>query len=437
VAVREDGSAKFYKSNRWGFFPSFSAGWRLSEESFVKDRISNLDNLKLRLSYGKTGNDNVAAYQYITGYNYPGSSNYIFGSSVVKSIDSKGLANQNFTWYSSTIYNGGVDVSLWDRLLEGSLDVFYRKRSGLLATRLLSLPNTFGASLPQENLNSDDNRGFELTLGHTSRINDFRYSVKGNVSYTRARNRYIEQADPINSYLYWRNNRSDRWSNTAYGYKYIGQFRNQEEINSWAIQDGAGNTTLLPGDLKYEDLNGDGIINDLDVQPIGRDNTPEVYFGLDLSANWKGFDLSALFQGATNYSRYMYSLFGTPLFNGGTAVDYFMDRWHKEDIFDPDSKWVPGKYPATYSSGKPNNTRISNFNTLNAFYCRLKNIELGYTFPKPWVAKAGMSNLRLYISGYNVLTFDNLSFGDPELPSSGILTYPQMKSWNLGVNITF
>jgi TonB-linked SusC/RagA family outer membrane protein len=453
-AFREDGSAKFYKDNRWGFFPSVSAGWRISEESFVKDKVSFIDNLKLRASYGimgddrgldRYGNETVRAFQYLAGYRYPGDKNYIFGNDVIKGVNAKGLSNLSYTWLKTKIVNIGVDISLWNRLLEANVDVFYRKRDGLVATRALSLPNTFGSQLPQENLNSDDYRGFEIVLGHTNQIHDFVYSVKGNMSFTRIKDRHVEKADPINSYTYWRNDLwqdennkySDRWQNILYGYKCVGQFYNQEEINNWAVQDGAGNTTLIPGDLKYEDYNGDGIINDYDVQPVRRNNIPEIYFGLNLSAQWKGFDLSLLMQGATNYSVYMSGAMGYPLFNGSTALEIFMDRWHRADLYDPNSEWIPGKYPSTYNSGKESNKRISTFNMINAYYLRVKNVELGYTFPKPWMNKAGIDNLRLYFSGNNLLTFDNLPFGDPEAPSRDRILYPQLRIINVGVNITF
>lgn len=441
-AFREDGSAKFHKDNRWGFFPSVSAGWRISEEAFIKDRTTILDNLKLRLSYGKMGDDKgkdneVKAFQHLTGYNYPGGASYVLGSNVIKSLDSKGLANIGYTWFTSEIYNGGIDVSLWNRLLEGSIDVFYRKREGLLAYRYQSLPNTFGSSLPQENLNSDDYRGFEITLGHTNQIQDFRYSVKGNISFTRIKNVYIEQADPVNSYRYWKDYRSERWQNLEYGYKCVGQFQNQEEINNWAVQDGAGNTTLSPGDLKYQDFNGDGVIDSYDEQPIGRSDKPEIYFGLDLSANWRGFDFSLLMQGATNYARYLDGAMGSALFNGSSALKDFMDRWHRADLYDPTSEWIPGKYPSTYSSGKPSNLRKSTFNLIDSYYLRVKNIELGYTFPRKWIGKSGISDLRVYVSGNNILTFTNLPYGDPEAPSRDRILYPQLKIWNVGVNLTF
>ena len=445
-SFREDGSAKFYKNNRWGSFPSVSVGWRLSEESFIKNNTQIFDNLKIRASYGvmgddqfldSSGNPQVLPFQYLTGYNYPGGTNYIFGSDVVNSLITKGLANTEYSWLTSKILNVGFDASLWNRKLEASVDVFYRKRDGLFAYRSGSLPNTFGASFPQENLNSDDFRGFELVLGHTNTVGDWTYSVKGNMSFTRAKNRHIEQADPINSYKNWTSNFSDRWNNMSFGYKCVGQFQDQEDINNWAIQDDAGNTTMMPGDLKYEDFNGDGVIDNNDIQPITRSNTPEIYFGLDLSASWKGFDFSLLMQGATNYNVYMSGCLGNAMFNGSNTLECFMDRWHREDLYDPESAWIPGKYPSTWNSGKPSNTRVSTFNHISSYYLRVKNIEFGYTFPKEWLSKVYVERLRLYVSGNNVLTFDNLPFGDPEAPSSDRILYPQLKIWNIGVNVTF
>ena len=446
VTLRADGSSKFAKGNRWGFFPSVSVGWRLSEESFIKNNTQIFDNLKIRASYGvmgddqfldSSGNPQVLPFQYLTGYNYPGGTNYIFGSDVVNSLITKGLANTEYSWLTSKILNVGFDASLWNRKLEASVDVFYRKRDGLFAYRSGSLPNTFGASFPQENLNSDDFRGFELVLGHTNTVGDWTYSVKGNMSFTRAKNRHIEQADPINSYKNWTSNFSDRWNNMSFGYKCVGQFQDQEDINNWAIQDDAGNTTMMPGDLKYEDFNGDGVIDNNDIQPITRSNTPEIYFGLDLSASWKGFDFSLLMQGATNYNVYMSGCLGNAMFNGSNTLECFMDRWHREDLYDPESAWIPGKYPSTWNSGKPSNTRVSTFNHISSYYLRVKNIEFGYTFPKEWLSKVYVERLRLYVSGNNVLTFDNLPFGDPEAPSSDRILYPQLKIWNIGVNVTF
>jgi TonB-linked SusC/RagA family outer membrane protein len=433
VLARYDGSALFDKDHRWGLFPGALVGWRISEESFVKDNIAILDNLKLRLSWGKMGDVNgVNGFSYLTGYSYPGYHYYYFNSSTaVNSLDYGGLANPALTWPESNIYNIGVDFTLWHRKLEGSLDVFDRRQTGTPATRILSLPNTFGVSMPQENLNGTQTRGFELVLGTTGAYRDIWYSVQGNVTWARTKNKYIEQAPPINSYSNWDANRSDRWANIVYGYNCVGQFSSQSEINEWAVQDGNGNRTLTPGDLKYEDMNGDHVINSLDVQPIGRNTDPEVYFGLDLSAEWKGFDLSILFQGATNYSL---DIPNKGLNNGSSADKEYMDRWRRADPYDPNSDWIPGKYPSTYAGGKESNNRTSDFNIVDMYYVRLKSLELGYSLPKKWLNAVKINDVRVYLSGTNLFTVSAHPFGDPETP---IWYYPITKLWNIGVNLTF
>ncbi|MDR0713430.1 MAG: TonB-dependent receptor [Bacteroidales bacterium] len=433
LLARYDGSALFDKDHRWGLFPGALVGWRISEESFVKDNTAILDNLKLRLSWGKMGDVNgVNGFSYLTGYNYPGYHYYYFDSSKpVNSLDYAGLANPTLTWPESEIYNAGLDFSLWNRKLEGSADVFSRRQTGTPATRNMSLPNTFGVSMPQENLNGTETRGFELVLGHTNEISDVWYSIQGNLTWARTKNKYIEQAAPINSYSNWNANRSERWENIVYGYKCLGQFQDQQDINGWAIQDGNGNRTLMPGDLKFEDLNGDHVINSLDEQPIGRSSDPEVYFGLDLSAEWKGFDLSLLFQGATNYSL---DVPNYGLVNGGTAYTIYLDRWRRADPYDPNSAWIPGTYPSTWAGGKQSNSRVSDFNIVDMYYVRLKSLELGYSLPKKWLNTLRVHDVRLYISGMNLFTIHPHPYSDPETPG---WYYPITKTGNFGVNLTF
>jgi TonB-linked SusC/RagA family outer membrane protein len=433
VLARYDGSALFDKDHRWGLFPGLLVGWRIAEESFIKDNTSILNNLKLRLSWGKMGDVNgVNGFSYLTGYGYPGWHYYYFDSSKpVNSLDYGGLANPTLTWPESEVYNAGLDFSLWNRKLEGSVDVFDRRQTGTPATRTLSLPNTFGVSMPQENLNGTQTRGFELALGHTNTRGDVWYSIQGNLTWARTKNSYIEQAPPINSYSNWNANRSERWNNIVYGYKYVGQFQNQQDINEWAVQDDNGNRTLTPGDLKFEDLNGDHVINSLDVQPIGRSSDPEIYFGLDLSAEWKGFDLSVLFQGATNYSL---DISQNALNNGSSAYTDYLDRWRRENPYDVNSAWIPGKYMSTYAGGKQSNTRTSDFNIVDMYYVRLKSLELGYSLPGKWLKSLKIHDVRFYVSGMNIFTIHPHPFSDPETPG---WYYPITKTWNLGANLTF
>ncbi|QPH41430.1 TonB-dependent receptor [Pedobacter endophyticus] len=433
-AARYDGTYKVKAGSRFGFFPSVSAGWVISKENFMENQ-KTITNLKLRASYGRVGDDYyIDPFQYLTGFNYP-SGSYVFGLNPIPGLSDKGLANELLTWYTSKTANFGVDVTLWSGLLGIEFDYFYRQRDDLLGTRVSSLPNTFGASLPQENINGDNTRGFELALTHRNRIGDFNYSVAPNLSMTRTKNGYIERAPSTSSLNNYYNNTTNRWTNRTVGYVAIGQFQNQEDINNWAIQDGRANQTLLPGDIKYEDLNGDGVIDGLDQTVIGRGTTPEIFFGLNLTAGYKNFDFSLLLQGATNFNAdYTFELLN-PLFNGASAFKYFEDRWRRADLFDPNSAWIPGKYPSTIISGTANNQRTSSFWLKDATYLRVKNFELGYTLPQKLLAKVGLNKLRFYASGQNVFTFDKIKYIDPEAPSGRGNFYPQQKSWVFGVNV--
>src|SRR5690606_24256399 len=192
-SFRYDGSPRFPPEYRWGYFSGYSAGWRMSDEPFFSRYTSVVDNLKLRASYGQLGNDNTGNFQFLTGYSYPVNSYILGGSSVTSGLVDAGLANPNITWEEINMLNLGVDVGLWRGLLTMEVDVFSRWRKNILAKRALQIPITFGAALPDENLNEDLVRGFEITLGHTNRINEIDYNISGNVSFTRAKMTHVEQ----------------------------------------------------------------------------------------------------------------------------------------------------------------------------------------------------------------------------------------------------
>ena len=443
-SFRYDGSYKFDPDKRWGFFPAASLGWRLSEEEFFKDMLPMFDNLKIRGSYGKVGDEgDFAAYQYLTGYTYP-SGNYVLGSGgLTNGAKDKGMANTNLTWYESSTTNVGFEASVWSGLISAEFDYFVRKRDGLLATRILTLPTTFGQSLPQENLNSDKTQGFEVVLGHHHRIGDFSYDVKANFSTTRNYNRHVERAVSANMYDDWRNNSNDRYKDIQWGYVCVGQFQSYEEILNSPIQDGNGNKSLMPGDLKYEDWNNDGIIDSKDQQPIGHGSTPRMYYGLNLSGTYKGFDMTLFFQGAAGHEVFMTGDFMAPFIQQGlgNGCTIWLDRWHREDPSDPYSEWIPGYMPALRPTGYSGNTVNSTWTKKKANYVRLKTLEIGYTFPKRWMQKVGIENLRIYANGFNLLTFTSrdgiMKYMDPENNENAFRYYPQMKTYNFGVNLTF
>lgn len=258
-----------------------------------------------------------AAFQYLSGYKYP-SGNYVLGSDGLSNgAEDKGLPNLNLTWYESTTANIGFEASVLNGLISAEFDYFERRRKGLLANRLLTLPTSFGKNLPQENLNSDKTRGFELVLTHRHTIGKVSYSVSANFTTTRELNRYVERAVSGNMYENWRNNTNDRYKSITWGYEALGQFQSFEEILNAPIQDGNGNKSLLPGDIKYADINEDGIIDDKDKKPVGHSDTPSMYYGLNLSVNWNGFDFTAFFQGAAGHEVKVFETFLDPFIQQG------------------------------------------------------------------------------------------------------------------------
>jgi TonB-linked SusC/RagA family outer membrane protein len=451
-SYRYEGSSKFPENSRWGFFPAVSAGWRISDENFWKNSsLKFINNLKLRSSYGKTGDDSALSYQFISGYQYPVSGSrtglpagYIFGNSFISSSGSTGLANNAITWYTAKTLNIGLDATAWEGLLGATLEYFNRDRSGLLTTRVGSLPGIVGANLPQENLNSDQTRGFELELSHFNRVGDFRYQVKGNVSYTRTKTRYFEMAELGNSYLNWRSGLNDRYNNIWWGYAGNGRITSWDDIYYNPVYIGRG--TIL-GDYQYQDWNGDGWINDQDVHPLATNGqVPLINYGLTFSGQWKGLDVSLLWQGASKKYAIAREFLYQPLWADTNALSDFMNRWRPADPtadpYDPATQWIPGEY--AYTGSSPNAS--SDFNIQNAAYVRLKNIELGYTLPARVLNYVNLKSVRVYASAYNLLTFTRLKYMDPEFYTSNTsgsgltnlgYNYPINKTVTIGINVKF
>ncbi len=444
VSFRYDGSYKFAPDKRWGFFPAVSLGWRISEEGFFKDALPMFDNFKLRGSFGKVGDEgDFAAYQYLLGYTYP-SGNYVLGNGGLSNgAKDKGMPNPNLTWYESTTANIGFESSYHNGLISLEFDYFQRKRDGLLATRILTLPTTFGQTLPQENLNSDKTQGFEIVAGHRNKIQDFTYEIKANFSTTREYFDYVERAPSANMYDNWRNNTNDRYKNINWGKRVVGQFQSFEEILNSPIQDGNGNKSLLPGDMKFQDWNNDGIIDGKDDQPIGHGDTPRMYYGLNMAGAYKGFDLTIFFQGAAGHEVFTGGDFLDPFIQQGlgNGITLWTDRWHLADASNPGSEWIPGYMPALRPTGFSANNSNNTWTMQKASYLRLKTLEVGYTFSKKLMAQSGIENLRVYLNAFNLLTFTGtegvIKYMDPENKEGSMRYYPQMKTFNFGVNLTF
>jgi len=441
LTFRYDGSYKFRNDSRWGFFPGISAGWRISEEPFFKKLTTVMDNLKIRGSYAKVGDEgDFSAFQYLDGYNFSGS--YVMGDQGLSlGLVSRGMANPWLTWYESKIMNFGFEASFMKGLLSTEFDWFRRNRSGLPATRQGVLPTTFGESMPQENLNSDTNTGFELSIGHRHNIGKLQYNVSANFSTTRISNSYIERAASNNMYDNWRNNSNERYKDIRWGREVIGQFTSYEDILNSAIQDNNGNKSLLPGDLKFQDFNGDGVIDNSDIQPLGHGSTPRMYYGLNLGANYMGFDLTVFLQGAAGHDIYISGDVLDPFIQQGLGNGFAImtDRWHREDPTDPYSTWIPGTMPAARTTGLADNRSDNSWSLHTADYLRLKTLELGYTTPA--IRTLGVSKIRVYANCNNLLTFTKrdglMEYVDPESDQSRLRYYPQMKTFNFGVNITF
>ena len=430
---RVDGSAKFYKSNRWGFFPGVSAAWRISEEPFFKKNFKNVDNLKLRLSVGQAGDEANVNFNYLTGYLF--GNNYIFDSrdATSKGLKSKGLANKNARWATTTTYNVGIDYSIFNRKFYTEIDAFYRLKSKMLATRAQSLPSTFGATLPVENINKQDTRGFEVLLGHANKVGNFIYDIRANVSWSRSKWVHFDEVDRLDPLQKERYDLTGQWTNVTWGYEADGLFSSMEEIEGWAdITNGAHNNVIRPGDIRYVDQNQDGTINWKDEVQIGRDVNPEIFFGLNGDFTYKNWSLNVLFQGATNYSVFYSDQFVFPFGNNLVPYALWEDRW-RESAPDPNAKLPRSRF----SLGHPNGYTSTFWVLKNAYYIRLKNIQLSYTFPDRWVNKVGINGLKLFVTGNNLLTITNVAHKDPESTSTSGWYYPQVKTFTVGVNMNF
>lgn len=450
---RRDGSSHFLPTKQWDNFYSFELGWRISEEGFIKNNFSFIDNLKLRGTWGRLGSDSSNLYEFLDGYTYPSTggsrengypNGYFFGDSYVPTMAVRGTANKKISWFDIYSTNLGIDVDLWNGLLGVTAEVFQRTRDGLYARRDVELPATFGSDMPEENLNGDLNKGFELELRHRNRIADLLYGVTGNVSLARQMRTTNVHTPYRSSYSAWRNNREDRYNDIWWGYGMGGRYQSLAEINTFYLQN---DVNALPGDYYYEDWNNDGVIDDADIHPIAtttspddgqKQNYPLMYFALNANFQYKGFDLDFMFQGAAmSYVGYGNQL-TTPLAWDGNALEHLMDRWHPADPnanpYDPSTIWVSGEY--AYGGSTPDANSL--FMVQNGAYARLKTATLGYTLPQSWIKRFGLQNVRLFVNGYNLFTITNVKTVDPEKSAEqdGAM-YPLNRTVNFGASIKF
>ncbi|MGI6074588.1 MAG: SusC/RagA family TonB-linked outer membrane protein [Fermentimonas sp.] len=447
LSGRYDGSWKFPPDHRWGFFPSGSIGWRMSEETFWRNSpLSEIfSDFKLRASYGLLGDDNVGGYNafdYLGGYTYKNGGSVIDGEYTLGTVP-RGLPVTTLSWVKAKIFDVGFDASFFNGKLTGSFDFFRRLRTGLPASRYdILLPSEVGFGLPQENLNSDKHMGYDLIAKWTDKVGDLNYSIGANLTYSRFYD--WEQYKPrfSNSWDVYRHSIDKRFGYLNWGLEAIGQFQSWEEIATWPIDnDRQGNRTLRPGDIKYKDVNNDGVINWLDERPIGyrQDSTPILNFGMNFYFMWKGFDLAFDLTGGGLSTWFQEWEQRNPFHDGGNNPQYYMeDTWHLADIWDADSELIPGKYPMLLiGNTSHSNYWNSTFWKKNVRYIKVRNAELGYNFPKSLVEKATLSGLRLYVAGQNLFGFTNLIGVDPEIQETNGLAYPTTRIVNIGLTVKF
>lgn len=471
LMARYDGSYIYAPGHRWALFPSYSLGWRVSEEPFIKDNIPWLNNLKIRWSDGMTGSVQGQPYAYVGGYTNavdPTSGiapSYVFEEgSAVKAWSNTAVENTILTWAKVRMQDVGVDWEIKQGLFGGSFDWFRRSVTGLAGYRSVSLPDFYGVSLPQENLDAREDLGLELALSHRNHIGAFNYSVMASATFTRSRATYLE-SELTHKYRssmdYWKNGQLGRWMDARGGTYYDwagGQFGSLNEISNSGIlysldPSTGGNNVIVPGMYRLVDRNGNGFIDDDDVfYTWGDDINPPLQYGLSINADYKGLDLRMTFAGSAMRYRAVnihgYAGFGyIPHLSEG-----YSDSWHVSeygaDPWNPDTQWTAGYWPALVSVDNAttvnhNGTYAYNqpYNYVNAAFLRLKNIELGYSISAPFLKKAGISNMRVYLNGGNLLTIcnKNLRYSDPESDDQSAAggTFPLMKTYTFGVNINF
>lgn len=433
LSMRSDASPYFPKDTRRGFFPGLSLGWRISEESFM-DNVQFLDNLKLRASVSKLGNDLVNSYDYIEAFQILGiNRGYIFNGNYQTGIATTGTPNFELTWQKVNMYNVGIDAAMLNNSLTMEFDVFYRYRYGLLAkdNQNVQLPSTVGDEVPFRNVESRDNRGVELTLGYRKKLGEVFFDVSGNVTWAREKYRdNISLQDYSDPDLARINKKSGEWVNRTFGYVFDGFFNTQEEIDNAEIDysGGNGNKSIKPGDIKLKDINGDKVIDNRDQVVIGRGNVPEITFGINLSAQWKGFDLTAFFQGASHFEKnmtYLQRAMNASRVPYKYIVDNVWSSSNKENAMFPVDQ-----------EGVTNKDNIDIYRK-DATYLRLKNLVLGYTVPSNLIGKIGLSSLRFSLSATNLFTLDNLGVYPFDPEASDRTSYPIQRTYSANINLTF
>lgn len=436
VSGRMDGHYAFAPDKRYHFFPAASLGWRISNEKFMQGQTAWLDNLKLRASYGISGalpyiDGNLALFQYLSSY-----AAYT-PSAVLEGVTTQGLyetveANPDITWETAKKTNIGFELSIYKGLFSIEADYFTEDRNDMLTAPQVLLPSEYGIGVAQRNAGRMKNRGFDFSaISRFTIANDIKIQLAGN--FTFAKNKLVEVFENEVTKINPNRSRTGRPLGTQFGYRSLGLFQASDDLDGDGIIQSseygvAQFGTLRPGDIKYEDLNGDNKITPDDEVEIGKPTTPIVIYGFSPSISYKNIDLNMLFQGATGRNFYINGQAAYPFFNSGSALKSTMDYWTPEN--------TDAHYPRLTPTPTDNNSRTSSFWMRSGSYLRLKSIELGYTLPSTWIKN--IQSVRVYASGQNLLTWSKeIKDFDPEISESNGNYYPQQSVVSFGLNVNF
>ncbi len=441
MSFRYDGSVIFAPEHRWGFFPSISAGWRLTEEPFFKAPFFN--ELKLRGSYGVVGNDDVGSFQWLQAYNIVQGAVF---DTVTQGLTPGSLANRAITWEKSRSYNVGLDSRFWDRRISLTLDVFYRNTYDILGSRQEAIPSTFGASLPDENYQEIDAGGFEIELGYDGSAGDaarpVKYSLHGTLGYATNRIVRLDEAQNLRAYQK-RIGRTTAPMSSCFGYIYTGMLRTQADIDALPAGYTINGVPPKLGMLNYKDLRGvgqgadspDGKITGDDQAWICDYDSPPLSFGVSLGASWRGLRFAALLQGAAGYRRMMQA-------NGRdiqaraeeSSYGYWADSWTPDN---PDGAYPGYRIPFTGGSNYRTSYPASTFWLRDGSFLRLKSLTVSYLLPDRFTNGLGLSAATLHFTGTNLLMLKD-HFGDwgydPEM--NNIRSYPLMRTFAVGMDVS-
>lgn len=436
-----NGSENFADGHRFGFFPAVSAAWNVAEEPIIKKNLKWMNMFKIRYSFGKVGNDvlKIGDDEYRFPYLYTigdGSgytwADYNYNNSYLGKRYTD-LASNYATWEIATKHDLGVDLALFNDKFTATVDYFHEQREGIWMERKY-LPSIVGlGSNPRANVGKVLSEGFDGNFAFREKINKVDITVRGNITYSQ--NTILEKDEENNVYPYQMER--DYRVNQAKGLIALGLFKDYDDIRNSPKQEFG---TVQPGDIKYKDVNGDGVVNDGDKVAIGATTKPNMIYGFGISASWKGLDVNVHFQGAGKTSFFIEGA-TVHAFSAGEWGNILSDvansnRWIDHEISGTMATENPNaSYPRLSYGGNSNNYRQSTFWLRNGSYLRLKTLELGYSIPKPLVNKIRFNNIRLFLRGSNLLTFSSFKLWDPELGSSTGTEYPLAKSLTLGLSV--